>query len=394
MRRALGCAALALALLVPAATANAETGTAKLRLGKPAARAFKAQSAAVRGLKPAVRRGRAVSLPVRDGQVGSIARVRLAGGVRIAVRKGKRRRNARLRAVAMTIRAGRALLTAKLAGTQYTLGRLRGVEEIPFNPITGEIDASGQLRLGAALRRELRSRLRLRRVPKTLGRLRVRGTVEIAPPSVAEPELAGRPESALDVTGAVIDWRIRESFVCYLHAQGGPGLSASDGAVLEPPVAYPPPNMAVPCTGDPGPLSYTASYPQESFLTGWFDPVTGASAVHLDGSVRFAKDIFNLDIGAHDPIVEVAPGGGRLIHTYVDNAQSPESERLAVTATLELDEVDPIPDEGPGSTTYTYERVPLTTPGGPTAGPLAAYYPPHDEFGWVTVSFTVPEGDG
>src|SRR5690606_38231264 len=138
-------------------------------------------------------------LPVRDGEVGSIARVRLAGGLRLVARDGKRRRNVRLRAIAVTIRSGQALLTAKLAGTQHTLGRLRGAEEVPFNPTTGAVDASGQLRLGSALRRELRRRLRLRRVPKVLGRFRVRGTVELAPPSVAEPELRERPETALDV---------------------------------------------------------------------------------------------------------------------------------------------------------------------------------------------------
>jgi len=394
MRRALALIALAaLACLAASASAHAaEPGVGKLRVGTHVVRSLGAQNAKLRRLAPATRRGRVVTLPVRGGEVGSYARVRLGGGLRFVARKGKRRRNARLRGITATIQAGKALLTAKLAGTQYTFGRLRGVEEVPFNPITGEVYATGQLRLDGALRRELRRRLGLRRVPKAFGRLRLVGTLDLAPPTETEPELLERPETAVDVTGAQLEWRLRESFVCYLHAGTGPGVSAWGGAELEPPVPYPPAHLSAPCTGTPpGDPRYTGIYEPESFAEGWFDPVTGAASVRMSGSVRFQKTVFNLDVGAHDPIVEIAPGGTRLIHDYIEYWKDPDVHRLAVTGKLGGGDVVPTAESGPEGVTYTYERVPLVNPSGTEASPLARYYKPGDPYGWFTLSFTVPE---
>ncbi|HEY8466214.1 MAG TPA: HtaA domain-containing protein [Solirubrobacterales bacterium] len=390
-------AAVVAALLLGGAAAHADSpNTAKLRLGKHAARALGAQNVKLRAVAPARRRGRAVTLPIRSGEVSSIARVRLKGALKLTARKGRRRRSVRLQSLAATIQAGRALLTARLRGTQYTLGRLRGVDEVaPFNPITGEVDTSGKLRLDGYLRRELQRRLRVRRLPRGLGRVRVRGTLPLAPPSEAEPELLERPETAVDVSEAQLHWRIRESFVCYVHSAGGPGVSAADGAVLEEPVAYPPPHLSTPCSDPPPsvPLPYTVIYGPAAFAEGWFDPVTGAASLRLRGSVRFEMTAHHLDVGAYDPIVEVtADGGGRLIHDYVEYWRDPERSRLAVTGDFARRDLEPTVEAGPEGVTYTYERIPLTNAHGPEASPLARYYPPGAGFGWMTVSFTVPEG--
>lgn len=393
----LGCGALAADLRspAPAVAAAGEHGASRLVIGKRAFRILRRQGIRLRAARPARRRGRRVTLPVGGGEVGGIATLRHDGAVRLRrKRSGRRARRARVDRIGATISPGSSHLTARIGGRQYTLARLRRVGRAPFDPTSGEVEvARARVRLGRAARRALRRKLRVRRIPARLGWLTTDATVEVPPPPDAEPDPGGRPAGAVEVEDASIRWRVRESFICYIHAQGGPGASARDGAVAEPPVAYPPPHLTVPCSGAPSePLSYTFAFPVETFAEGWFDPGSGQLALRSGGTVNLAKDVFGIDLDVSNPEVELAGEDSRFISTYTDNAAEPPEPRRAVTADLDPGATPSVATEPDGDRRHTYERIAGTVPDGPTASPLAGYYLPGDPFGWVSVSFTVPAG--
>lgn len=388
LRHLLALLALA-ALVVAAAPAHAaapakKPGATRLILAKPAQKALLKRGIELRGGGAASRRGRRLVLPVRSGSVrSSVALVRHAGA--IVLRAG--RRTAKLRQPRLNVVAGAGNLTARLGRYRYTVSRLRGVDEVPFNPIEGLVRFSGaRVKLTAEMRRMLGRRLGGVRLPRVLGRLGVNARVAIAPPDTAEPDSLPRPDTAVDVESVQIRWRIRESFVCYLHVQGGPGLSLA-GGVIGQPEPYPPSHLSSECSGNPsGQLIYTVEYPSEA-ASGWYDPETGTAALYGEGSVRFDKDVFGLHVETRAPEIELAGPDSRLIHTYLEAGE----QRRGVTADLDLDAVDSVVTTDPdGNEVHTLLRVPGSVPDGPTKGRLAGFYPPGDPFGWVTVSFAVP----
>lgn len=363
-------------------------GRAAITLTKPARKALRRGGVKLRGWAAAECRGARLVLPVRSGAVrSSVARVNLRGV--ILLRAGKRR--VKLREPQLNVVAGAGNLTARLGRYRYTVSRLRGVDEVPFNPIEGWVRVSkAKVRLTGEVRRLLRQRLRGARPPRALGRLRVNARVAVAPPDVVEPDPLERPATAVDVGSVEIAWRARESLVCYVHAGGGPGISV-DG-VKAPAVDYPPDHESVPCSGDPGrPLPYTFIYPTET-ASGWYDPESETAYVRASGAVRFRKDAFRLDVTMSEPEVELAGERSRLIHTYYDERGWPV--RRGVTADLpDLRPCAPgwtVEQDDAGDWVHTIERAPGRVPDGATKGNFARFYFPGDDFGWVTVRFVVP----
>lgn len=381
---ALGAAASA-PVPAQAAPPAQDAGKARLVLGKPAQKQLAKRGVKLRGAGAALRGGRRLVLPVRSGSVGSsVARVRHAGA--IVLRSG--RRKARLRQLRLTVVAGAANLTARLGRYRYTVSRLRGVDEVPFNPIAGLVRFSGaQVRLTAEMRRLLRKRLGGKRLPRVLGRLRIRARVAIAPPDTAEPDPLPRPGTAVDAESVRIEWRVRESFICYMHSGGGPGVSV-DGGVGEVRESYPPAHMhpGAECAGQPsGPLPYTFEYPSET-ASGWYDSDSGTAVLRAEGTVRFDLDARGLHVEMRAPEVELAGADSRLIHTYIEGGE----QRRGVTADLDLDAAEWQVEREAGEEIHTLLRVPGYVPDGPTRGRFAGFYHRGEPFGWVTVEFIVP----
>lgn len=384
-----GAAAVA-APVHAAAAATKGAGKTRVVLGKQAHGALAKRGVTLRAGGAAKRSGRRLSLPVRSGSVrASVAVVRHAGA--IVLRSG--RRTVRLRQLRLTVVAGGGNLTARLGRYRYTVSRLRGVDEVPFNPIEGLVRFSGaQVRLTAEMRRLLSRRLGGARLPRVLGRLEVRARVAIAPPDTADAEPLPRPAEAVDVESVrIFRWRMRESLICYLHSEGGPGVGHSEDVVgyRE---AYPPEHMnpESKCAGKPQEeLVYTVDYPAATG-SGWYDPASGTAALRAEGVVRFDKDVFGLHVETTAPQLELAGPASRLLHIYTERGL----QRRAVTA--DLPELRPcaagweVAQQADGDWVHTLTRVPGRVPTGPTKGNFAGYYPPGKPFGWVTVEFLVP----
>lgn len=402
---AIATAALVAAIALPAAALGAAGGSARLALNGPAANALRAQGVGIAPIAPATGSAKRVALPVAAGLAGNqTTLVRYRGGLSLSAGKGKR-----VRLTGLILRlAKRSTLEAKLGGERLPLFSVEGGKR-EINAVGGAVLFGGlRLKLTGKAARALGKRLGLRLAAGRFGsasgtgvRLTTSAPAPIAPtgsgggggsapaqqsafcplPSgpgnggEANPPLATRPPGAVDVTGATLSWRVRESFIQYV-ATGG-GTTPLEGASAAPPVLLP---------GASAALSYDFGFP---FANGWLDtgadpasPADDRAAIYFNGGLRFRYNTHGLDILASKPELELGGGASRAIFTISENGGAPSRQ---VLVTLDLSRAGAISQTG---SSYTYDRVPGTVPSGTASSVFAGFYAPGTDFGCFSVSFS------
>lgn len=394
-------AAIAIALPAGALAASGET---KLRLDGPAANALRAQGVRIAPVKPAKGGSRAIALPVAAGLAGSkTTLLRQRGGLALTAADGRAVRLTSLR----LLLGKRDLLKAKLDGEEIDLFKVMRGGKRDIDAASGRVDLAGlRLKLTPGGAKALARRLGLESVPaKRIGSLTTRiaglirgdsgkpgggssgGTTEqstacpvpgsAGPPAEDNPLKLIRPLGAIDVTGASIRWRVRESFIRYIAT--GEGTSVSGGATADPPVLLP---------GASTPLSYDFRFP---FAEGWIDtganpasPADDTAALYFDGAVRFQYSGHGIDLLTGSPEIEFNGSGSRAIFAISENGGAAERQ---VLVNLDLGAAGTISQSG---SSYTYERVPGAIPSGTASSVFAGFYAPGTDFGCFDVSFSTP----
>lgn len=404
---AIATAALVAAIALPAAALGAAGGSARLTLNGPAADALRAQGVGIAPIAPATGSAKRIALPVAAGLAGNqTTLVRYRGGLGLSAGKGKR-----VRLTGLTLRlAKRSTLEAKLGGKRLPLFSVEGGKR-EINATGGAVLFGGlRLKLTGSAARALGKRLGLRLAAGRFGsasgtgvRLTVSAPVTPGTPGSGgsagggstpaqqsafcplpsgpgnggetNPPLATRPPAAVDVTGATLSWRVRESFIQYI-ATGG-GTTPLEGASAAAPVLLP---------GASAALSYDFGFP---FANGWLDtgadpasPADDRAAIYFNGGLRFRYNTHGLDILASKPELELGGGASRAIFTISENGGAPSRQ---VLVTLDLSRAGAITQTG---SSYTYDRVPGTVPSGTASSVFAGFYAPGTDFGCFSVSFS------
>jgi hypothetical protein len=413
VRRFATAAAVAAAVAVAPSQALATAGSTTLALNGPAAQSLRDGGVRIAALKPASGQGQQVKLPVRSGLAGATTTLLShGGGIAMEARRGETLRLTKLR----LLLGKRSRVTANLGGESIDLFRVsRGKREV--DPSAGSVDLKGlRLKLtGAATRaiaerldlaqdRQSRSNRRHRPAGKKaqdFGTLSSRVTGLIASgtspgaqntaqkgqsgcplpsgagPAPEDPLLkAVRPAGAVDVTGATIDWHVRESFIRYIAT--GEGTSVSGGASADPPVLLP---------GASTPLSYDFHFP---FVSGWHDgganpasPADDKAAIYYGSAVRFLYSGHEIDLATSAPEIEIAGGASRAIFAISEDG-GPATRQVLIN--LDLSRAAAVTASG---NIHTYQGMPGAIPAGTASSVFAGFYAPGSEFGCVTVSYTI-----
>ncbi len=402
-------AVIAAVAIVPSAATAAVSGTTTLVLSGPAAKSLRA-NVQVAPVKPAKGNERRIVLPVRDGLAGARTTILTHRGG-IMLRRGNT--IARLTKLRLTL-GKRARLSAKIGGSEVDLFAVQGGAGASIDPTTGTAQLGGSrlrlTRVGArAIAAQLATPIR-RAAGKSaagpafsvqsghFGGISVRAaglaisgepedgktTAQSAgcplpsgagPTPPDPPPLATRPSGAADVTGATLDWHVRESFIRYIAT--AEGTSASGGATAGAPVLLP---------GASAALSYDFRFP---FASGWHDPGSNpadpsddSAAVYFGGALRFLYSGHGIDLTAAAPEIEISGTDSRAIFTVSEGA---DPAKRQVLVNLDLSRAGAITASG-GS--HTYERVPGAIPAGAASSVFAGFYAPGTEFGCFNLTYT------
>ncbi len=398
-------AAVVVAALLPAAARGA-ADTTTLKLDGPAADALREQGVRIVPLKPAGGGQERVVLPVAAGLAGATTTLlRHRGAISLRTAAGQKLRLGKLSLV-----LGRsARVTAELGGADVDLFRVLRGGRREIDPVAGRVALSGlRLKLTPAAANAISERLALpigRNVARGLASRPI-GTLAAsvsgldagggpagkspgaqqqaatcplpsgAGPTPEEPlPVAVRPPSATDVTGATIDWQVRESFIRYIGT--GEGTSVSGGASADPPLLAP---------GASAALSYGFHFP---FAGGWHDsganpadPGDDSALVRFGGAVRFQYSGHGIDLTTAEPEIEIAGAKSRAVFSI---AESGKPAQRQVLINLDLSRAGAIRAAGNG---FTYERVPGAIPAGTASSTFAGFYASGTDFGCATVSFS------
>ena len=205
-----------------------------------------------------------------------------------------------------------------------------------------------------------------------------------AGPLSTEPPLLARPASAVDVSGVSVTWHPRDSWVRYASSGTGPGdgILFANGAVGTNSTASPCPDR--PSGGDTQ-LPYSVGFtPKPS----WYDPVSGTAGVYGQGSVAFRWAAHGIDLSATDPEIEINGAASRAIFRFSGSGGTPYPNQRAPLVSLDPSG-QPTVSNGGKTLTYSLMRGTLTPDG---VNVFAGFYTPpsNDEFGCVSVEFTVP----
>lgn len=399
-RCGLATAAVIAAVAAVPAPALGASGATALALNGAAAQALRDGGVQIAALKPARKRGKRVTLPVRSGLVGSSTTlIAHRGGIAMRAR-GEALRLTKLR----LLLGKRSRVTASLdGGAGITLFRIPRGGKRDVDAGAGAVALRRlRLKLTAGAARAIAGRFDL-----SLGKTRAFGTLSsriagllaggdettgktpaeeavaagCAAPSGAGPTpeeplpVATRPGGAVDVLGATIDWHVRESFIRYIAT--GEGTSVSAGATADPPVLLP---------GSSSPLTYDFHFP---FVSGWHDgganaanPADDRAAVYFGGAVRFLYSGHEIDLATSSPEIEISGSSSRAIFAVAEDGGAGTRQ---VLVNLDLGRAAAIESSG---NTHTYRGVPGAIPAGTAGSVFAGFYAPGTEFGCFNVSYT------
>lgn len=402
------CGIAATALVVAAAAlpahAAAASGETELSLDGPGANLLRDQGVRFAALKPAKGGSRQLTLPIRSGLAGTRTTVLShRGGLKLSAPDG-----GKVRLTKLTVRLGkRSLVEAKLGGEEIDLFKILAGGRREVSAATGAVSLGGlKLKLTRGGARALAGRLGLDALPaQRFASLSSNltgltkggsapgpggGSTPVGPGESAicpapsngglAPEeplpKAVRPLGALDVTGATIDWEVRESFIRYVAT--GEGTSVSGGASADPPALRP---------GGTEALSYGFHFPfaGDSWLdpgANPADPADDSAAIRFGGAVRFLYSGHGIDLLTSAPEIEIAGARTRAIFAVSESGAAAQRQ---VLVNLDLSRAAAIQVSG---TTYKYERVPGAIPSGTASSTFAGFYSPGTDFGCVSVTFT------
>jgi hypothetical protein len=388
-------AAIAIALTAAAAPAAAASGQAVLELDGAAAKALRDGGVRIAPTGAAKGGPHRIVLPLRTGLVGSSATVlRLGGGISFA--NGKRR--LRLSGLRLTL-GKRTGLTGKIGGQTLGLFRILKGGRREVDAARGSVDLSGlRLKLARPAARKIAEKLQpggsFRGVFGVLS-ARDEGLPQVAPPPAGgeqkqagcplpssagpAPEdpvpVATRPPPAVDITGATVEWQVRESFIRYVNT--GEGTSVSGGATAAP---------AEVRAGSSLPLTYAFGFP---FAGGWHDPgadpfstADDRAALYFNGGVRFLYSAHGIDLRTSAAEIELGGGTSRAIFAVAEGEAAPERQ---VIVNLDLSRAASVQT---AAGTVTYERVPGAIPAGTATSVFAGFYAPGTDFGCFSVSYS------
>jgi|GEM_PF-1673341 len=231
-------------------------------------------------------------------------------------------------------------------------------------------------------------KVRIRKGGKRKGGKKRPGPVGVGGPQSgpisAEPPVLARPASAVDVGGVKVSWAPRDSWVRYASSGVAPGdgILTSNGAVGTSSTASPCPDR--PSTSD-AQLPYVIEFAPKA---SWRDPVSGAAGIYGQGSVSFRWAAHSIDLTAADPEIEINGASSRAIFRFGGSGGTAYPDQRAALVSLDLSGKPTVTN---GGKTFTYDLMRGTlTPDGVNV--FAGFYTPpdNDEFGCVTVEFTVP----
>lgn len=390
---------------VSTAAAAGQENRATLTLLPSAAKKLGAKH--VRLISKGVARGRGteVWLPVNGGKVtASRATLRQGGSLVIKTRAaGKRARQLRLSRVELRLRKRSGVLLARegRAKARVPFFRLRfGARALKLDAANGTATLrNARLMPTGKARQLMRKRLGLAQVRiRPLARLTAHAHIkrsevpELVPPPLKplppEPPLLARPASAVDVTSASVVWCARASWIRYI----GSGTT-SGGASREDPFVVNEANKSQVCDQKraevtSGATSYRYYF---TFKNGWYDAASGKAALYFTGKVGFRYPERGIDLDFNDIEVELNGAATRTIFRM----EGREGTEIPAHRTVFTDNGDPLPaldTSVPG--TVKSGEMPAWLSAGTGGGVFADFYlPPNNDFGWVSVEFSVPQPD-
>lgn len=368
-----------------------------MQLNGPVAKALREQGVLVQPIGAAQGNAKQIELPVASGLAGSSTTLLTHRGGLLLRTNDRKLRLKRLR----LFLSNRSRVTAKVGNEELDLFQILrgGKRNVDSGAGTVEL-AQLKLKLTRDAAQAIATGLELKELQggrfATL-RAKVRGLIaagspETTPgektpeskscplPSGAGPEpetplpVASPPPGSAAITGATIDWHVRESFIRYVNT--GEGTSVLGGATADPPVLRP---------GASAPLTYTFHFP---FAGGWHDaganladPADDTAAIGFSGAVRFLYSAHGIDLTTETPEIEIAGARSRAIFTVNDG----KSTQRQVLVNLDLSRAAAITATG-GS--VTYDRVPGAVPSGTATSVFGGFYAPGTEFGCFTVRYS------
>lgn len=355
---------------------------------KATRKAWKRSGIRQRLVKPANSLTGRPAYPVKAVKYGAAARVDLKGAVKLA-HKGRSVAIGKL--VVVSAPGKPARLRARVGGKQIEFLSVKGGKRV-FKSSTGELSRVGQARLSAKAAKLLNRRLRLSkrqrlRAGTSWGYFNLYSLYKVTQtedPSVEVPPVPPvktEPIGAKTVTAAAeVKWYVRDSFINYVAS--GEGTRVADGATADPPIGS-------------NNLVYSFNFP---FASGWTRPedVDGPedTLVKGTGTVGFAYCKHGINFIVSNPEVEIGDDtNSRLIFevTGTDNSEI-ATQRAVVTKLLPSQaESHTVTDNGDGTTTVRYEKIPGVIPED-AKGIFADFYQPDDPFGAFTLTYTYADG--
>ena len=397
MKRAGAALALGVATAaVAAAPATAQgTGTTTIAPNGKAVKSLRSQGVKIGTFGPArARRGRLV-LPVDGGLVGSTATLNQNGGLRLTRRAGGKRRRVDLKRI--QLRLGRkSEIVGYVGSSRFTIFSVKAPESrLSLGAANGSASLKGGTvsltrRAGKAIKRKLR----LRRMPLgAFGAISVDALVNpasgpgagpgggpgggepggggppVSGPVGDEPPFLARPEGAVDVTSASIDWHVRPSWIRYVPVNEPFGGASGEG-----------PTPTGQC-GEPNEPVHSDVYEYHfPFARGWYHP-SGIAAVYFTGGVNFKFQAHGIDLDTKDPEIEVNGASSRAIFRFDGRGDTNPGNKRSVFVDLT-----------PGTPSVsgqsvTWDRMPGAIPDeGGSESVFAGFYLPRERFGCISMT--------
>jgi hypothetical protein len=195
------------------------------------------------------------------------------------------------------------------------------------------------------------------------------------------PPVKTEPIGAKPITSAAtVKWFVRDSFINYVDS--GEGTRVEHGATADPP------------SGSNN-LAYSFNFP---FASGWSVPgdVDGPedTLVKGAGTVGFRYCEHGINFVVSNPEVEIGDdANSRLIFEVTGTDNTEIATQRAVVAKLlpSQAEFHTVTDNGDGTTTVHYEKIPGFIPEA-AKGIFADFYQPGDPFGSFSLTYTFTNG--
>ena len=385
MRPTLLLAALIASLALPAGALAAE-GSTSIDLGGPALSKLRSQGVKLVAKRPAKLARGTLTLPVRQGVVGSVAYLNHGGS--LSLRKGKKVvKLTRLQSLLGT----KSHLNATLGDRRLKLLEISGTTP-SLNASVGSASARNvKVTLTATAARAIKKGLKLKRAPSgRFGRATVDALVDgtgtspgggdgpgpgggDGPPSSGpitdEPPVLARPATAVNITSATVVWHVRDSWIRYVSTEED--VQAIEGATPGAPVA----GDQHPCADAPNaaapPLVYSYTLP---FASGWHDAASGQAAIYTSGGAHFSYPGHGIDLKARNLEIELTGATARVIARFAGSGSSNPGDKRAVLVNLAA----PVAGLYKGS-----------IPSGGSESVFGGFYTPGAGFGCVSVSYSL-----